>query len=190
MAAKFQNDNQMAQPFEAFYRENYNAISRFVVRRVPNELHDDVVAETFLVALKRFAVVNEPTIRWLYKIARFEVNHALRRLVLQSTTRIADRTFAVADISNMEAGMDVMTAMDSLSDGDCDIIRMVLWDEIPREEIAEVLACSVSTANVRYHRAIKRLRNILEIEPVSAHKSEHVPKGANVRIRMRDEGLS
>src|ERR1700722_12181309 len=66
--------------FEEFYRSHYNAISRYVARRLPASSHDEVVAEAFVVAWRKFATAAEPSLPWLYRIAKYEVTHERRRL--------------------------------------------------------------------------------------------------------------
>jgi RNA polymerase sigma-70 factor (ECF subfamily) len=46
--------------------------------------------------------------------------------------------------------------MATLDESDQEILRLVLWDELPREDIAQVLGLSVNAVNVRYHRALQK----------------------------------
>src|SRR5262245_46352553 len=59
--------------FAAIYRLHYQAIGRYLYRRVGNrDAAEDLVAETFLVALReirRFEWRGIPILHWLYRIA-------------------------------------------------------------------------------------------------------------------------
>src|SRR5665213_854927 len=66
--------------FEKFYRDNYDAISRFVARRVSPESHDEVVSATFVVAWRKYSVVSKPSLPWLYRLPRYDPAHAPPRV--------------------------------------------------------------------------------------------------------------
>jgi DNA-directed RNA polymerase specialized sigma24 family protein len=40
---------------------------------------------------------------------------------------------------------------------------LVLWDELSREDIAQILDLSVNAVNVRYHRALQGLERSIDI---------------------------
>jgi RNA polymerase sigma-70 factor (ECF subfamily) len=54
-------------------------------------------------------------------------------------------------------GSMVRSAMATLSDSDQEILRLILWDELSRDDIAQILDLSVNAVNVRYHRALQKL---------------------------------
>jgi RNA polymerase sigma-70 factor, ECF subfamily len=142
--------------FEPFYREHYGAISRYVARRVPPNSHDEVVAATFVVAWRKFADVNEPSLAWLYRIASYEVAHERRRI--DRHTQAAElNDLQLTDSSPLEEVFDVSRAFSQLSESDAELLRLVYWENLSRRDIAEVLGTSVNAINVRYHRALGRL---------------------------------
>jgi DNA-directed RNA polymerase specialized sigma24 family protein len=55
--------------FEAIYREHFASVEAYARRRLSTRA-DDVVAETFLVAWRRFDQVPEDALPWLYGVAR------------------------------------------------------------------------------------------------------------------------
>jgi RNA polymerase sigma-70 factor (ECF subfamily) len=158
------------QCFEAFFRVNYNRLEQYVGRRVPQVQVDDVVAATFVVAWKKFDLVEQPSLPWLFRIASFEVRssfrtarrygHALGSEVLDGIPNTVDEIFDTEPLRH---------AMAELSDVDQEILRLVHWDELTRSEIAEVLELTVSAVNMRYHRAIARLEQRL-IPATTSHK--------------------
>ena len=49
-------------------------------------------------------------------------------------------------------------AIGHLRPKDQEILRLILWDQIGRSDVAVILACSTNAVDVRFHRALKRLR--------------------------------
>jgi RNA polymerase sigma factor (sigma-70 family) len=147
--------------FEEFYRSHYNAISRYVARRLPASSHDEVVAEVFVVAWRKSTTAAEPSLPWLYRIARYEVNHERRRLGRHPVVAELN-DLGLTDTLPLEDVFDFSRALDQLSESDAELLRLVHWEELSRIDIAEVLGCSVNAANVRYHRALDRLSGALD----------------------------
>jgi DNA-directed RNA polymerase specialized sigma24 family protein len=50
---------------EAFFRENYSNLWRYVARRVPQSKADDVVSARFIVACGKYLTVETPSLAWL-----------------------------------------------------------------------------------------------------------------------------
>lgn len=151
-------DSQQIE-FEHFYDENFKAISNYVGRRLPLDSHDDLVAAIFTVAWRKFDKVREPSLRWLYRIASFEVAHERRRLARQSLVRL--QVEDVGSLDQARGEFDVAAALDTLSESDAELIRLLHWENLDRLETAALLNCSVGTLNVRYHRAMERLAGAL-----------------------------
>jgi RNA polymerase sigma-70 factor (ECF subfamily) len=145
-----------AGAFESFYRDHYDAVSRYVARRVPPNSHDEVVAATFIVAWKKFTEVPSPSLTWLYRIACYEVAHERRRLVRQPQLAELNDLHLIGS-SPLEDVFDISRAFSQLSESDAELLRLVYWENLSRVEIAEVLGTSVNSVNVRYHRALERL---------------------------------
>lgn len=145
-----------AGEFEAFYRDHYQPISRYVARRISRSSHDEVVAAVFVVAWQKFANVKRPSLPWLYRIASFEVSHELRRLGRQALV-VELNDLHLVDTAPMDEVFDVSRAFSQLSESDAELLRLVYWENLSRSEIAEVLGLSVNAVNVRYHRAIERI---------------------------------
>ena len=146
--------------YEAFYNEHYSAVSRYVARRVVPSSHDDVVAATFIVAWRKFSSTTDPSLPWLYRIASFEVAHEYRRRGRQA--RLVElNDLHLIDDTPMEDVFDVSNAFAQLSDSDAELLRLVYWENLRRNEIAEVLGVSVNAVNVRVHRALDRLSGAL-----------------------------
>lgn len=146
--------------FELFYRTHYRAVSQFVLRRLPFDSHDDVVASIFVVAWCKFASAPEPSLAWLYRIASFEIAHERRCLARRpKVVELRDDEMST-DLSTPSTGV-VAAALQQLSNADTELLRLLLVEQLGRKEAATVLGCSVETLNVRLHRVRTRLTNAL-----------------------------
>jgi len=158
-----------AERFEALYTGSYQEISGYVRRRVPPDAADDVVAQVFTVAWRRFGrVPGPPQDRlWLFGVARnCAAEHhraATRRLRLR--TRLSQEPAAVAHVPG-PGGPDhdpgpVLAALASLKPRDREALQLVLWDELSHAEAAAVLGCTVNAFELRYRRARNRVRDAI-----------------------------
>jgi RNA polymerase sigma-70 factor, ECF subfamily len=148
--------------FEGLFREHYAAVRGYALRRAPADLAQDVVAETFLVAWRRFDDVPGDALPWLYGVAR---------RVLANQRRSADRAAALerrlaaaetgarsgdpgATAGEAEAGR---AALGRLRERDREALMLVAWHGLSGERAARAAGCSRAAFAVRLHRARARL---------------------------------
>ncbi|MFI2362770.1 RNA polymerase sigma factor [Promicromonospora sp. NPDC019610] len=151
--------------FTALFESTHRALLAYAVRRVAEPADAaDVVAETFLVAWRRIDDVpgGADARPWMFGVARRVLANARRgdrrRLAL------ADRLRAhLADVVDAPSGpgTDVERALARLSGDDQELLRLVAWEGLGREEIAVVLGISRTAVRVRLHRARRRLADEL-----------------------------
>jgi RNA polymerase sigma-70 factor (ECF subfamily) len=150
-------DATLASGFETFFRENYASLWRYVARRVPRNKVDDVVSASFIVAWEKYSTVGDPSLAWLIRIASFEIANARRKQGREGRHEISIVLDGFAAPTGDEFdGSSVRSAMARLGNSDQEILRLVLWDELPREDIAQILGLSINAVNVRYHRALQK----------------------------------
>lgn len=144
--------------FELFFNENHARVRAYVARRVEANLVDDVALSTFAVAWRKFATAPEPSLAWVLSIAGYELRNAARRerRLAAAAPAWLERAEGEVEVVDVEP---LRSAFTELAPGDQEILRLVHWDQLSREEIATVLGLSVGTVNVRYHRAKARLEN-------------------------------
>lgn len=145
------------QQFEQIYAEHRDAVRAYVRRRAPEDLVDDVVAETFVVCLRRIGDVPGEPLPWLYGVARKTLANERRKL--------ARRAPAYAETGGEPdpVGDGVLAgAFASLSERDREVLRLVAWEGLSLRQAAGVLGCSAVACRVRYHRAKARLAARLE----------------------------
>ncbi|SEG64773.1 RNA polymerase sigma-70 factor, ECF subfamily [Nonomuraea solani] len=148
-------------------------LKRYVVRRLGLEPADDIVAETFAVALQRLdsydgRLGDERS--WLYGIATNLIGRHRRReiglyralsrtgadSVIEPFTDEVDRRVAADGVSRRLA-----KALGGLSQKHRDTLLLVTWTELTYEEAAVALGVPVGTVRSRVNRARSRLRRVL-----------------------------
>lgn len=160
----------MASPeerFTALFERTRLPLLAYAVRRVsdPSEAAD-VVAETYLVAWRRLDDVpaGDEARPWLFGVARRVLaNHyrgERRRVALAD--RLRDHLVEdVVPAFEIAEEPPVVRAMRRLPEDDQELLRLVAWEELARDEIAVVMGLSRATVRVRLHRARKRLEKLM-----------------------------
>jgi RNA polymerase sigma-70 factor (ECF subfamily) len=157
------------QRFERIYEQHRDAVRAYVRRRAPESLVEDVVADVFVVCLRRIDDVPRDALPWLYAVARKTLANERRK---RARVAPADPGIAYEPEPSGDAGL--ATAFARLSDDDREVLRLVAWEGLAPREAARVLGCSPVAARVRYHRAKSRLR--AELEAAASFGPQ--PKGA------------
>jgi len=146
--------------FRAVFDVAYAPLCRYAQHRgLTGPDAEDLVAQTLEIAWRRIddVPVAEP-LPWLYAVARNlwrnqERTNRRRRALL---ARFRAPSAACEEPAATEPGV-LRAALDSLSDGDREVLRLVAWDGLIPAEVAVVLGCSPATARTRLHRARGRL---------------------------------
>ncbi|ALG08655.1 RNA polymerase sigma factor [Kibdelosporangium phytohabitans] len=160
--------------FAWLFDEHARPIRSYLAGRVGADVADDLVAETFLIALRRRTTYDpqQATVRsWLYGIATNLLrNHARReergfRLTAKAgaaeptvenhDTLVADRVDAAAHMRTLSA------AMAKLSEQDRDVLLLTSWAGLEPAEVADALGIPASTVRSRLHRLRTRLQTLL-----------------------------
>jgi RNA polymerase sigma factor (sigma-70 family) len=154
--------------FTRLYREQGRAILAYALRRVADpEDAADVVAETFLVAWRRFDDVplGDGARLWLYGVARMVLNNAQRseRRRTRLGARLAEslRTEIATHAAPSGEAAEVLRAMGELGAEDRELLMLVSWEDLSPAEAAQVLGLSALATRSRLHRARRRLRVVL-----------------------------
>jgi RNA polymerase sigma factor (sigma-70 family) len=154
--------------FERLFTEHIDAVLRYALTRVDPETAKDAVADTFLVAWRRFDEVPDAARPWLLGVTRRTLSDQRRGHRRQHSLAERLASTAVSSDSSPEAidrvtdRFVVMGALRRLRRADRDVLCLVAWDGLDNKEAAEVLGCSVRAFAVRLHRARRRLAQALE----------------------------
>jgi RNA polymerase sigma-70 factor (ECF subfamily) len=166
--------------FTQLYEQHYDAVERYVRRRIDDSGVRDVVAEVFLVAWRRFADLPAEPLPWLYGTARRVLANEVRGA--QRRGRLVTRFAADADVETRDHAEDVASrvsvaeAFQRLSDADAEALRLVAWEGLSLRKAARAAGCSFPAFAMRLHRARARLlRGLAETPPtrLAAMTGEH-----------------
>jgi RNA polymerase sigma-70 factor (ECF subfamily) len=155
-------ENATAQ-FTRFFESHYRDIAGYVSRRVPTADVDDVVAQVFTVAWRRFSSVPSPPEDrlYLFGVARRCVADARRsdhrQLRLHSQLVEASPRTLNSPVTDSRYDL-VLEAMSRLPELDQEALHLILWDNLKHEEAAVVMECSVAAFESRYRRARNAVR--------------------------------
>lgn len=152
--------------FVALFERTSHRVYGYVRRHCEDADCDDVVAEVFLTAWRRFGEVPPEPVPWLLATARRVLaNHWRgrdRRLRLEVEARGAARLAAHPDPAGLVADRATMlAALETLSSDDRELLLLVGWDGLDAASVAEVLGCTPDAARARLSRARRRLEAAL-----------------------------
>ena len=162
-----QGVGERRERFEAVYRELYAPICGYTLRRVRDpEDAAEAIAETFATLWRRFdrCPHGQELRPWLFGVARRVI--ANQRRGERRRSALGERMAANVEPAALEAVPEETTselarAFATLSEPDRELLSLVAWEGLTREELAVALGTSRAAARLRLHRARKRLRDAL-----------------------------
>lgn len=163
--------------FRGVFREHYDAITRYCLRRLPRNDVDDAVARVFTVAWRKVAEMPaaDAALPWLYRIASYEVStmqrSARRRVRLRSKLDglgTAPQQAPEVQVVQRAEHEAVLAALAKLPNPDREVILLRSYEGLSSEQIADVLGCSSEAARKRLSRALRRLRKAAGFTPAEA----------------------
>lgn len=151
-------------PPESEFRRLYERTSTRVYHYVRRHCHeadcDDVLADVYLVAWRRFHELPADPVPWLLGTARKTMSHLWRsrdrqqRLTaeLRGVHHLAGPDCAVEAIERT----DLLTALTALDPDDREVLLLTGWDGLDSAGVATVLGISRVAARARLSRARRR----------------------------------
>lgn len=154
--------------FELLYDGLYAPISGYVLRRTRSpEDAAEAIAETFATLWRRLdsCPAGDDARPWLFGVARRVL--ANQRRGERRRGALAERLTADFDATEVAAapsGHDsrVARAFAALSEPDREILALVAWEGLTREELSVALGVSRPVARLRLHRARRRFEAALD----------------------------
>lgn len=146
----------MRDGFEALYRAHFEAVHRFVNRRLAGSA-DDIVASTFELAYRKLQADHPHPVGWLIRTAANLVKAELRR---QERERRALRDADVLRATSDEGGdLDTLgRLLERMPRTHREVLQLTYWDELSAADAAVVLGCSEQAVWKRLSRAKAALR--------------------------------
>jgi RNA polymerase sigma-70 factor, ECF subfamily len=156
--------------FRDLYQSTYDDLKRFAQRRADPSSAEDLVAETMLVAWRRFDQL--PAQRgdaraWLFGIARNLMLNARRgeqrRVALEVRIAEAASTRAATDDAEVVAHrVDLSLAWRRLTPQHQEALALTVWEGLTSSEAAIVLGVSPVAYRLRLSRARRALRGLVD----------------------------
>lgn len=167
---KAQNGDQSA--FADLYKAHHGAIYRFVATKVSfRHEAEDLTHEVFLSAWRNvasFKMKGFPFSSWLYRIARNKVIDHYRVVKQTDDIEKVDKQF-IAISEDIDLALDQRAAFEDVSDklkqlpaDQQDVLTLRFIEDMEYEEIAEVIKKSPGNVRTIQHRAIAKLKKLLE----------------------------
>ncbi|MFE6511742.1 RNA polymerase sigma factor [Nocardioides sp. NPDC057767] len=154
--------------FTRLYEGTYADLRRFIERRVHPSHAEDVLAQVYLVAWRRYAEVpgvHDEQRAWLFGVAHRTLSNEYRAAERrqQLTLRVADAQLVGPGTVGLEpdlvaARVDLATAWRRLSPVHQEAIALTVWDSLTTRQAAEVLGISPVAYRLRLSRARRALR--------------------------------
>jgi RNA polymerase sigma factor (sigma-70 family) len=171
--------------FESLYAEHAEPLLAFLAYRTGDRrLAEDIAADTFERVLRKRGTLDPrkgSSKTWIYTIALNLLRDHLRRE--QAHQRSVERAGHVdAPLSPLEfvgTRDAVRRALQTLRDDEREAIALRFGADLTFPEIAKVIGCPVSTAEGRTHRALRKLKDVLD--DAAASSEAHGAGGREVR---------
>ncbi|BBH67556.1 DNA-directed RNA polymerase sigma-70 factor [Actinoplanes sp. OR16] len=151
--------------FRALYADTYDDVLRFAQRRVDHSHAEDVVADAFLVAWRRFAEAphrDDDLRAWLFGVARNCLLNARRGADRRSAlaVRLADADPVVDPVPDLR--LDLAAAWKRLSPAEQEALALAVFEDLTSAQAARVIGISATAYRLRLLRARRALRRHLE----------------------------
>ena len=158
--------------FATIYERHYGAIHAYASRRVGSDAADEVTAETFLVAWRRFDAMPAVPLPWLYGVARNVVLRHHDKAHRQTLAREAAGREIPGPFTEDAGDPAIWEAWNRLRAPDREVLALIAWEELTVAEAAQVLGCPAAQFSVRLFRARRRLERLLAAPGASFNPSE------------------
>lgn len=127
---------------------------------------EEAAAEVFRIAWhKRELLRDTQRLAWLYATLRNVIGNEYRRRSRADRRNQRVKDELIIDTSDDDYDrsdrIEVREAIAALAVPDRELIWMAYWEELTREEMAEVIGCSIASVRVRLYRARVRLKTVL-----------------------------
>ncbi len=182
--------------FTRFFERYHGDVYRYAVRRLGEDRADDVAAETFGVAWRRYdRLPKDQPLPWLYGVARNVIRARLRGERRRGEVLSAEADAGVPDASDtvrqVEERDTALRALDRLSATDRELVMLLAWEGLELTEAARVLGCTTATARVRLHRARRRIERFLDSSPPAGRDASPArpaaPGTPHVRVPVEEK---
>jgi RNA polymerase sigma factor (sigma-70 family) len=161
------DDSNDERRFEDLYREHFQAIYAYFLRRVSLVDVPDLVSDVFATAWRRIVDIPPPPDGklWLYGVAQrvLAQHHRGRRRRENLLSKMRHNAASLDRHSDEHPHLHSLDLIDRLNPKERELVRLVVWDQLSHAEVAAILGCSANAVGIRYHRSLERLRRDLTL---------------------------
>jgi RNA polymerase sigma factor (sigma-70 family) len=160
-------DEEAGADYTRLVKDHSRALTRYVYRRLSDSAScEDVVAETFLIAWRRWAdrPLPERELSWLYGIAFRVLSNQRRSRDRRDRlrTRLSrERDLVDGSDDNPDVG-PLLAALGKLRGSDRELLEFVYWEKLSYRDIALAVGVSENAVGIKINRAKKNLKSLLE----------------------------
>jgi RNA polymerase sigma-70 factor, ECF subfamily len=152
--------------WSALFEREHPVIFRSVLSQVGNRaVAEDITAQVFVEAIEgieRYRDRGRPIVAWLFSIARFRCADWFRRRGRESVLEDAPEPA----VDGPDASLTVaLAALSELTPEQREVIHLRFVEGRPLEEVGQMTGRSAGAVKALQHRALARLKNILERDP-------------------------
>lgn len=154
-----------AEEFNRVYRAHLTELTRFLARRLPSEVVEDIASDLFEIAWKkRSSITGGEELPWLYKTARYLIANYRRKQSgrIAILERFLEPVVAPSAESIALAELAMAGAWRSLGDREQEVLALWAIEGLEPNQIALVLSLSENAVNIRLSRAKKNLLDAFE----------------------------
>jgi len=155
--------------FGPVYKEYHEQIFRYIYLILGDEeTAYDITSQVFMKALNslhKYEYKGVPFSSWLYRIAKSEVYQAFRdkkaeRTVNLETIHLFDIAEEIEEDSNEKNKAAILKCLNSLKEGDVELIEMRFFEKRSYKEMGEILDIKENNAKVKTFRALDKLKQV------------------------------
>ena len=143
--------------FESLFSTHAKAVHRYAQRRCAVSDVEDVVADVFVVAWRKFDEIPQGFEQaWLFRTAWNVLANRHRKFIEMPFEALPDEPEGGDIAETVIADITLQRAWQHLSARDREVLRLVAWEGLNGSGLAEALGISVSGAGVALSRARER----------------------------------
>lgn len=169
--------------FDALYRAHAADVLAYCARRTSREDAKDAASEVFVIALRKIESVpfGEGALPWLYTVAANVLRNSGRsgRRRLRLVEKLSGRTEASTPgpepvVVRKSEHQELLDALATLPEKDQEVLRLVEWEGLSRDQVADMMFVGRAAIDQRISRAYKKLARTMGV-PSSDPRTAPVP---------------
>lgn len=158
--------HRKTRDIEALYEEHARSVLNYARRRIDPDTAEEVLADVFVIALRKPQAIPADARTWLLGVARRVLANKRRYSVRQAAlyTRLAEERRRSYDGESGPDSGAALLALASLGPRDREVLVLAGWDGLSPTEGGAVLGISASAFSTRLSRARERFAGALQPE--------------------------